>query len=182
MFLLEKYDFSFYIFIYYWLPIPCLSNLNHLSWYKQGPDNAYVALSGLTCRAPSNPLCCPKMSFHCAFIVFCRFLLPVQLPMHCFVVSRHAELIVWPLRVPLGSALLKHLHFSDFDCAFQFSPLWICSPWFPLSALVFSVSNRLHFHFSSSFLFFVFSLVWHVWWFFTFYAQKQTKKVRAFCS
>ena len=89
----------------------------HLSWYKQGPDNAYVALPGLTCRTPSNPLYRPKMSFYCAFIVFFRFLLSVQLPMIFFAVSRHAELILWPLPVLLGSALLK---------PFSFFRFWLC--------------------------------------------------------
>ncbi|KAL2647021.1 hypothetical protein AAZV13_05G091900 [Glycine max] len=57
------------------------------------------------------------MSFHRAFIIFCCFLI-------FFVVSRHAELILWPLPVPLGSALLKPFSFFRFRLCFSIlSPL-----------------------------------------------------------
>ena len=82
---------------------------------------------GLRVALPATHFAAQKCLFT-VHLLFCPFLLPVQLPMHFFVVSRHAELIVWPLPVPLGSALLKPFSFFRFRlCLSILSPLDLLS-------------------------------------------------------
>ena len=145
MFLLEKYDFSFYIFIYYWLPIPCFSNLNHLSWYKQVPDNAYVALSVPTCRNVSASHSRPKMSYRLPLIVFVVLYITLQLPMRLFKLCTIFDVPRFPL--------LHAFPFSIFVVAFGF---WVLNA-LPFRLALLCIYRSTHRR-CSFFLIFVFAI------------------------
>ena len=82
----------------------------------------------------------------------------------------------------LGLRCWSHFHFSDFDCAFQFSPLWICSPWFPLFALVFFYQQSFALPFFFLIFVFRFQLDSTCMMVFYFLRTKTNQKVRPFLS
>ena len=136
---------------------------------------------GLRVALPATHFAAQKCLFT-VHLLFCPFLLPVQLPMHFFVVSRHAELIVWPLPVPLGSALLKPFSFFRFWlCLSILSPLDLLSM---VSIIRFGLFCQQSFALPFFFLIFVFrfQLGSTCMMFFYFLHTKTNQKVRAFLS